>query len=528
MEILRWLDLLVIAIYMAAMALMGLRFARRQTSTERYFVAQRSIPGWAMGISLYATLISSVTFIAYPGAAYAGNWSGLVPGFMVIPVLVIAVGVLIPFYRRVVGMSAYEYFGKRFGDGARAFGAVAFACGYLSKLAFVFYLVALTVNSMTGWNIYGVTVAMGVVTVFYTFCGGLEAVIWTDVVQGFVKCFGVVICLAFLLFLPPGGPAAAFKAAWSAGKFNLGSLDLDFTQKGVWVMTLYGLFWFLQQYTADQTVVQRYLVTPSDRQVIKGTLLGGLLCVPVWTLFMLIGTLLWSFYHLTGEKFPGYIAKSDQIFPYFLSTHIPAGLAGLFMASLFAAAMSTISSALNCLAVIGTEDLYRRFRPAAGDALRLHLGKGIVVGVGLLTTAIAMVLDRYAGHALSLYFTATAIFSGGLFGLFFLAFFSTRTNTRGVWAGILACILFTAYATLTEGTSPLLDLGRFNFKLPGVMIGVIGNLVLIGVGYGASRCLGPGWAGARELTWWDWRERQRALKKNTTAEQLSAAPVGRP
>jgi Family of unknown function (DUF6298)/Sodium:solute symporter family len=149
---LRWLDVTVIAVYMAAMAVIGIWFARRQTSTERYFVAQRSIPGWAMGISLFATIISSVTYIAYPGSAYGGNWAELVPGLMVLPVLILAAVVLIPFYRRVVGMSAYEYFGKRFGYGARAFSSLAFALGHFSKLGFVFYLVALTVHSMTGWD----------------------------------------------------------------------------------------------------------------------------------------------------------------------------------------------------------------------------------------------------------------------------------------------------------------------------------------------------------------------------------------
>lgn len=525
METLRWLDLVVIVIYMAVMALIGLYFSRRQTSTERYFVAQRSIPGWAMGMSLYATLISSVTFIAYPGAAYAGNWGGLVPGLMVIPVLFIAVKLFMPFYRRVVKMSAYEYFEKRFGYRARAFGAVAFACGYLSKLAFVFYLVALTVNSMTGWNIYWVTAAMAVVTVFYTYLGGLEAVIWTDVIQGFVNAFGIVIALGFLLFLPPGGPAGAFHIAWSADKFNLGSLHFDLMQKGVWVMVLYGLFWFLQQYTADQTVVQRYLVASNNRQAARGTLLGGLLCVPVWTLFMLIGTLLWSFYRLTGEKFPDFITGSDQVFPHFLSTHIPAGLAGLFMASLFAAAMSTVSSTLNCLAVIGTEDLYRRFRPIASDSVRLRLGKAIVVVVGVLTTGVAMILDRYSAHALSLYFTATAIFSCGLFGLFFLAFFSTRANGRGVWIGIIACVLFTAYATLTGSKEHLLDLGEFNFNMPGVMIGVIGHLVLIVVGYVASLCYGINATGGRELTFWGWLERQKKLStEETTAVVATELP----
>src|SRR5271155_5676179 len=175
---LRWLDVTVIAAYLATLAGIGLRFSRRQTSTERYFVARRSIPGWATGLSLLATLISSVTFIAYPGSAYAGDWSNLVPGLMTAPVLMLVAAVVIPFYRRVVGMSAYEYFGKRFGYPARVYSSIAFALGHFSKMGFVFYLLALTVTSMTGWPTERLIVVAGVVTIGYTLIGGIEAVIW--------------------------------------------------------------------------------------------------------------------------------------------------------------------------------------------------------------------------------------------------------------------------------------------------------------------------------------------------------------
>src|SRR6266850_5416390 len=174
---LRWLDLTVILLYMGGMAAVGLWFARRQTSTEAYFVAKRSIPHWAMGVSIYATLITSITFIAYPGSAYAGNWSELTPGFMVVGVLLLVGLVIIPFFRHAVGMSAYEYFGKRFGYKVRAYSALAFILGHFSKMGFVFYTLALTVSAMTGWNIYFVMIATGIVTVFYTVIGGLEAVI---------------------------------------------------------------------------------------------------------------------------------------------------------------------------------------------------------------------------------------------------------------------------------------------------------------------------------------------------------------
>src|SRR5436309_3235842 len=148
---LRWIDFSILLAYMATLITIGLRFSRRQNSTERYFVAKRSIPSWAMGLSLLATLISSVTFIAYPGAAYSGNWSLLVPGFMAVASLVLVGAVLIPFYRNMVRMSAYEYFGKHFDYGVRVYSSIMFALGHFTKMGFVVYLLSLTVTSMTGW-----------------------------------------------------------------------------------------------------------------------------------------------------------------------------------------------------------------------------------------------------------------------------------------------------------------------------------------------------------------------------------------
>src|ERR1043166_9734599 len=190
MPSLRWLDIAVIAIYMIAMLMVGRSFARRQTSTEAYFVASRSIPHWAMGVSIYATLITSITFIAYPGSAYAGNWAELVPGFMVVGVLMLVGAIIIPFYRHAIGMSVYEYFEKRFGYAARAYSAFAFAMGHFSKMGFVFYTLALTVSSMTGWNIYFVMIATGAVTIYYTVIGN-------------------VVCLGWLFANMPGGIGGA-------------------------------------------------------------------------------------------------------------------------------------------------------------------------------------------------------------------------------------------------------------------------------------------------------------------------------
>lgn len=509
MASLRWLDLAVIALYLVGMLVLGLRYARRQKTTEDYFVAGRSIPAWAMGVSVFATLISSITFIAYPGGAFGGNWAELVPGFMVIVVLVLVGRVIIPFFREVVRMSAFEYFEKRFGYSVRLYTSLGFTLGHFSKMGFVFYLVALTVQSLTGWSMDAVIVASGVVTVIYTYMGGLEAVIWTDVAQGFIMWLGIFISLGSLLWLMPGGATAGFQLAWQHHKFDLGTLQWDFSAKSFWVMAAYGFFWYLQKYTADQTIIQRYLVAKDDRAAIRGVALGALLCIPVWALFLLIGTLTWSYYQLAGEVLPPHITKPDQYYPYFLTTHVPAGLAGVIMASLFAAAMSTISSDLNCFAVVGVEDFYAKLRPRSTDRERLVMGKLIVALTGALCTLIALWLARTQGTALSLYFTATSVLAGGLFGVFALAFLTTRTHLRGLWVGIVACFLFTAYATFTSGKTPLLNLGAWNFKLNGVLIGVIGHLVVVVVGYGASRLL-PGPTVERSLTFWGWREITRA------------------
>jgi len=511
---LRWLDLVVIVVYMIGILLVGRSFARRQTTTEAYFVAKRSIPPWAMGISIYAALITSITFIAYPGSAYAGNWAELVPGFMVVGVLIVVGTVIIPFFRHAVGMSAYEYFERRFGYGARAYAAFAFTMGHFLKMGTVFYTTAFTVERITGWNIYAVLVGTGAITVFYTMIGGLEAVIWTDVIQGFVKVIGLFICLGWLFIYMPGGIGAAFDLAASKHKFDLGTFDFDLSSKtSFWTLSLYGFFWYLQRYTADQTLVQRYLVAKTDRGALKGVALGMLLCIPVWALFMLIGTLVWAYYQLSHEALPLTITKPDQVFPHFLATKIPAGLAGLFMASLFSAAMAMLSSDLNCLSVVGVEDYYRRLRPKATDAQRLFMGKLIVAICGALAIGVAVIIAWKSERVLSFWFTTSSIFAGGLAGLFLLAFLFPRANKHGATVGIIACVLFTSYATLSSGKTPILDLGRYNFPWAGVMIGVIAHLVLLIVGYLASFIFARNATPARNMTLWGWLDRGRTAVK---------------
>jgi SSS family solute:Na+ symporter len=278
------------------------------------------------------------------------------------------------------------------------------------------------------------------------------------------------------------------------------------------VLIIYGFFWYLQKYTADQTIVQRYLVAKNDRSALRGVALGSVLCVPVWALFMLIGTCTWSFYKLTGERLPAHVAKADQVFPHFLTTHMPGGLAGVIMAALLGAAMCALASDLNSLSAVGVEDIYRYFRPGADDRRRLRAGKYIVAGSGICCMLAALGLAQTKGSALSMWFTVSALASGGLAGLFLLAFMTSRASRRGVYSGIVATLVFTVWASLTLPDKRVVDLG-FNFPWHDYMVGAIGHVVLFAVGYAASLLM-PEKGGVderlRHKTLWHWLRTRRS------------------
>jgi SSS family solute:Na+ symporter len=507
----RALDIIVIALYMATLLGIGIRFARRQT-TDEYFVAGRSIPGWVMGLSLLATIITSVTFVAYPGAAYASDWSLLVPGIMFVGVLGVVGTVVVPFFRHAVNMSAYEYFGTRFGTGVRMYSSLAFGVGHFSKMGFVFYLLSLTLSSMTGWPVDRLIFFTALITISYTVIGGVEAVVWSDVLQGIVLWFGVLISIGYLLFLPPQGPRAMLSDAWSHHKMSLGSTAMRLDKPTILVLAIYGFFFYLQKYTADQTVVQRYLIAKSDRSALRGITLGASLCLPVWTGFMLIGSLLWSFYRLTGEKLPATLVKADQVFPHFLVTHLQPGLGGLFIAALLGSAIAMLASDMNCLALISVEDFYRFARPQCTDRERLRAGQLVVVLSGVAAAGIAMRLAHTQGAALSLYYTITAVVAGGLAGLFLLAFFFRKATRTGAIAGIVANVAFTLWATLSTGPT-----STYHFRYPwhDYTIGAVGHVLLLFVGILGSYLL-PGTPLATEKTIWGWRAKAKIALSHVT------------
>ena len=493
-EGLHWIDTAIVVASVLLAIGVGIYFAKKQNSTDAYFAASGNIPAWAVGMSMFATIISSVTFLAYPGSSYAGNWILLVQGLMVPLVLLGVIGFIVPLYRKVIRLSTYEYFERRFGAFARFYSSVAFVLEHFSKMGTILYLLAMAMVAFTGgMDIVWIIVGVGVAVIILTYFGGMEAIIWMDVVQGFLLIIGGLLAVGVIFYLTDGGPSAIIDIAMENHKIDFGPYAWDFTQLTFVVMVFNGIFYALQKYGTDQSIVQRYLTARSDKEAKKASYLGILLSVPTWALFMFVGTCLFAYYQINAGDLPAGI-KSDEVFPHFIATEMPVGITGLIIAALIAGAISSLDADVNCISAVVVEDYYARFRPKATDKQRLFVGKVSVIVVGIGAILIAMLYVSWGGEGvLGTLFGLYAILSAGIVGIFVLGLFSRRANWQGLYIGIAAAILFTAYAVLTttkfgSGTEAgvILDLEDWNFKHHTYMLGVYSHLIVLVVGYVAS------------------------------------------
>lgn len=505
----------IVAVSLIVPIYISLHFAKGLTDATSYFKGRGKIPAWAVGMSILATLISSVTFLAYPGSGFSSNWILLVQGLMVPVTLVFIIRFVVPLYRQVIRISAYEYFEKRFGFGARLYSSLAFFLAHFSKMGTVFYLIALAFSKMVGIGTIEMIWILGALIVLITLIGGIEAVIWMDVIQGVILIVGGLVTLGMIIYATTGGLPAILKVASEGGHTGFGPYTFDWTSLTFSVMAINGVFYAIQKYGTDQTIVQRYLTASSDKDAIKASLIGVLLSVPVWALFMFIGTALFAYYQLNGSLLPEGIG-ADAVFPHFIMTQLPVGVVGLVLAGLLAAAISSLDSDLNCLSAIFMEDYFLRFYPNTDPKKQLLISKLVVVFAGLASILIALYYINVGGKGiLGVVFKLYAIFSGGIAGLFLLGIFSSRANRKGTYIGIAASILFTAYAVITStpfhmaGEKRLLmDLGEWNFSQHKYMLGVYSHVLLFVVGYVASLFFKKP-ASIDELTYRGWTKQKQ-------------------
>ncbi|MGV3640287.1 MAG: sodium:solute symporter, partial [Adhaeribacter sp.] len=383
------LDLLVFLVFMVGVVIYGCSFYFRKRSAENYTSGGGRLPAWAIGMSIFATFVSSISFLALPGSAYGTNWNGYVFSLSIPVASFIAVRFFVPFYRRINHISAYYFLESRFGPWARTYASACYLLTQLARMGAILYLLALPMNVLFGWSIPLIIVVTGLAVVLYSMMGGIEAVIWTDAVLGFVLMGGALVCAGVLLFSMPEGPGQLFEIAAAQNKFSLGSFGPGVGQATFWVILVYGIFINLQNYGIDQNYVQRYLTARSDAEARQSTLLGSLLYLPVSLLFFFIGTALFAYYQARPALLPeAYRAEgmADKVFPYFIVHGLPAGLTGLLIAAIFAAGMSTVSTSINSSATVILSDYYKRyFRPQAGEQESMKVLYGASALMGLLS-----------------------------------------------------------------------------------------------------------------------------------------------
>ena len=465
------LDFVVIGAYFAALIAMGLWLSRRERSTEDFFLGGRRVPWWAAGISIFGTQLSAITYMAIPAKSFATNWAYFLGNMMIAtgtaPIIVF---VYLPFFRRQKLVSAYEFLERRFDLKTRLTGSAAFLFFQLGRMGIVLYLPALALSAVTGVDVNVAILAMGVLATLYTVLGGIEAVIWTDVVQVVVLIGGALLALVVIAGGVDGGLGGVVADASAADKLRLYDPGWSAATTTLWVVVVGNVFYNVVSYSSDQTVVQRYLTTRTEREAARSIWTNALLSVPVSCLFFFLGTALWAFYRARPERLDP-VGRTDDVLPWFVAHEMPAGVSGLVIAGLFAAAMSSLDSSMNSMATAITTDFYGRAKPGASDARRLRLARVLTVALGVVGTGSAVWMAAYGGKSmLDQYLAVVGLFLGGLGGLFLLGIATRRASGTAALIGFAGSAAVLAWV---QGS------GRVHFMLYS--------------GLGAVSCFAIGW-----------------------------------
>ncbi len=427
-----------VILYMTGLVYMGLYFSKREKGTDDYFLAGRRVPWWASGLSVLGTGLSALTYISLPALVYGTDWFPYPGEVALILVPIITIYFYLPFFRRLKIVSAFEYLEKRFNLPVRLYGSAQFIIFQLVRISIVMYLPAIVLSTITGINIYMCILSMGLLSTFYTVLGGIEAVVWTDVFQVIIFFGGIIMALVIIPFHIDGGVVEMFKIGMADDKFRILYLEWDITATTFWVVVVGGGFGTLIQYTADQSMIQRYLTTKTEKDAAKGLWLNIAMIIPTGLLFYFMGTALYVYYKFHPSSL-NMGMQNDAILPLFISQKIPVGLAGFVIAAIFSAAMSSLDSGMNSMATAFVTDFYRRFKPQASEHSCLNLARWATLIIGISATAVALIMVTFDIKSAALFFTSVlGLFSSGLGGLFALGIFTRRANGIGAFTGAIA------------------------------------------------------------------------------------------
>jgi SSS family transporter len=461
-------DHLVVALLVIALVGVGVFFSNKEKSSGDYFRAGKRIPWWAAGLSLFASGASAISLMAMPGKAFADNWIYFsLFLFIIIIQLPLMLLVYIPLARRLQIRTANEYLERRFGLPVRLLGFVIYSLNQMvGRMAAVLLLPSIALSAIFGLPMMQSILIMGVVATIYVTLGGLEAVIWTDVLQAVVMLVAVAACALWALFSLQISYTEASEALTSLNKLQMFDWSFDWTAPTVLILFSYVIASSLGM-IGDQTFIQRMQCTRSERESRKSLILQLAVAIPMNFVLFAMGTLLFLFYRTQPQALSPAL-KADGIFPFFAAQVLPPGMAGFVVAALLAATMSTVSGAINSVANLGVEDIYRRFFPKATDHRCLLLGRILTVSLGVFGTGMALLLAQ--GSLLSVWDLAimiTGIILAPISGIFVLGIFTQRANSFGVWVGTVVSVVVNVYAKFFT------DLNALAFLTAGVFSCII-------------------------------------------------------
>lgn len=442
------LDIIVFFVFTGGVILFGCAFFQKSRTSDELTAAGRSLPGWVVGMSIFATYLSSISFLAYPGKAYMSNWNALVFSLSIPIASYFAAKYFVPFYRNLGSVSAYSFLETRFGPWARVYASTCYLLTQLARTGSILYLLALPMNVLLGWDITTIIIGTSIAITIYSMIGGLKAVIWTEAMQGFLLIGGALVSFFVLIFRMPEGPMQFIEIAAADNKFSLGSFGASLSESTFWVCLVYGIFINLQNYGIDQNYVQRYHTAKDERSAKFSALFGGYLYIPVSALFFLIGAALYTFYKTHPELLPAHV-DGDHVFPYFIVNELPKGLVGLLIATIFAAGMSTIATSITSSATIIVTDFYQRFinrRATDKQSVRvIYLSNFFVCLLGIFVAIAFLQVES----ALDAWWALSSIFSGGMLGLFLLGYISKKARNIDAIIGTICGVVVVVWMSLS-------------------------------------------------------------------------------
>jgi solute:Na+ symporter, SSS family len=468
----------VLTIYLMAMVGVGVYFANKNKDTNDYFRGGQKVAWWAAGCSIFATMLSSITYMAVPAKAYAQDVVYLIGNFMIPIVAPFAIYLALPFFRQIDATSAYEYLEKRFNMPVRLFASASFTLFHIFRMGIVMSLAALALATVTSISPLNCVLIMGVLSIIYCTIGGIEAVIWTDTIQTFVLLGGGLVCLGLMISGVDGGLGHSLSVALGDGKLHAFNWHWDPSSMSLalWVVILGAFCQNLSSYTADQAVVQRYMTTPDIKRAARSIWTAALMTIPASLLFFGLGTGLYVFYKSNPERLdPAFM--TDQIFPLFIAHEVPIGLAGLIVAGIFAAAQSTVSTSMNSTATAVVTDFLRPFGVLRSERGYLNSARGLTFAFGVAGTVLGLLfIDPANRSLLDSFIKVVGLFMGVLGGLFALGLLTRRATGWGSLFGALT----------GAGVMALLPVYT---HINGYLFAAIGIATCFTVGYAASLLL---------------------------------------